>query len=90
MKCKNCGYEFGGSVYPLHVATSKLTRSNRILGVQDVAWGKYQWDLDYDTEDQDESDIIDESMECSYCGAALTEDEVIEILGEKHTWKSLL
>lgn len=79
-KCPNCGQDFGNNTYPLHVSTATITRSNRVLGVQDVYENKILWDLDYDTEDQYESEFIEEYFECSYCKMKITEDEVMTII----------
>lgn len=59
MKCENCGQEFGDNVYPLRISTATITRSNRVLGVQDIYKDEILWDLDYDTEDQYESEFIE-------------------------------
>lgn len=83
LKCDACGGVFGKDITPLLVTTAYLTRITPIVGIQARMSLGIQWELDYQSEDTDEGDIIDSEYQCSGCGANFSEDYIALLFEEE-------
>lgn len=91
MKCKKCGLTFIKG-YPTFndeetritlVTTCETTRTTPITGIQhDFGGDNFLWDMDYDSEHQDDGEIYEEYYCCHYCGEKLDRDSVIKFFRE--------